>query len=754
MAPVLVPALLALASGTASGASEDRTVTKVVKLLQGMLDKSKADGDLDRTLYAKFLCYCNSKKAAKTKEIADLTQVIVLLQNQIAELKGSTGELSSSIAELKAAMEANTAQQGQLTQLRTDEHNAYLAMKADSELAISQMTGALDTLAEVGADQTMGAAADHSQFMAKTAASALQTQTARRLRDALSVAAAYITTDKVKSVQAFIQAPFTGTYTAQSGEVVGILKQMRDTFTQNLEQATATEDASKVAYDKIMAAHQQSFNDMKALSDEKKALMGENDNALSAAVTNLADAQTEKGIREDFMSELIPMCNEKAERYEQRNIMRANEDAAITEAISILDKDSAFATFGKVDATSTGATGLTFFLQTASRSIQRHSQEESEASLRMRVEELLQKAGRKQHSLRLVKIVALLQSGNPFTAVLEAIEKLIGLIAEEGTADKNNFDWCNSERTTNDNRISELDTEISGLLNVISTLTNEIEAPETGLKARIEADEVSLKENYHSQESQTAQRQEENKAYQADIKNLVEAQDLLDAATNVLSKYYEQIDTTAVAPAAPVVMSGDTDAVPETHEDAGHQGQATAGNQVITMLKYIRDNTHAEETAAHTAEHTSQHAFEDSMAQLKSEEATLQASLASLQETLAETEKQLNERQAELKAAEDEHSAVNAYLLSIKAGCDFITENLSYRDGRRASESAALQNAINLIKGTPVYQTAVAEAHLDSLGECRDRCVEHGEEHVICKACLAKVEIPGYCAGHPGTEGC
>lgn len=29
-----------------------------------------------------------------------------------------------------------------------------------------------------------------------------------------------------------------------------------------------------------------------------------------------------------------------------------------------------------------------------------------------------------------------------------------------------------------------------------------------------------------------------------------------------------------------------------------------------------------------------------------------------------------------------------------------------------------------------------------------------GKEHVECKACLAEVEVPGYCAGHPGTQGC
>lgn len=190
------------------------------------------------------------------------------------------------------------------------------------------------------------------------------------------------------------------------------------------------------------------------------------------------------------------------------------------------------------------------------------------------------------------------------------------------------------------------------------------------------------------------------------------------------------------------------------HEEKGYKGQSAAGTKVIDMLTFIFKNTEKEEKFAHTSEHDAQHEYEDSMSELKTEEADLQASLASLQEELAMTEKKLAERQADLKAAEEHLAAVKAYLLSIKPGCDFITENIKYRDGRRASETDALEEAKSLLKGTPVYKAAVAEAHLDSLGECRETCVEHGEENVICKACLAKVTVPGYCAGHPDTEGC
>jgi len=72
---------------------------------------------------------------------------------------------------------------------------------------------------------------------------------------------------------------------------------------------------------------------------------------------------------------------------------------------------------------------------------------------------------------------------------------------------------------------------------------------------------------------------------------------------------------------------------------------------------------------------------------------------------------------------------------------------------QRDEETQALTNAKDLIMDTPVYKTAVLVAHNETLGECADIC-HNNEEHVDCKACLAGVSVPGYCAGHQNTTGC
>jgi len=290
--------------------------------------------------------------------------------------------------------------------------------------------------------------------------------------------------------------------------------------------------------------------------------------------------------------------------------------------------------------------------------------------------------------------------------------------------------------------------QIESLTGEINTLTDKIENPETGLKVLIANDEESLENNRQSQISETESRQEENKAYQADIANLVDAEELLKGAISVLKKYYAKMEADNFGTG---LLQKEEPAPPETWEGE-YKGQSEQGGSAIEMLEYILSETKVEEETAHSDEMEAQHSYEDSMQTLKDEEASLMKNLAELRETLAATEKELGEKIEEKKKTEAQKAAIEKYLLEIKPGCDFITENFDLRESHRATETEALETAKTLLMDTPAYKAAVAEAHQESLGECKDKCTD--EEQVVCKACLAKVSIPGYCAGHPDTAGC
>jgi hypothetical protein len=742
MKVLVLCALLAGSTATASYEKGDRTITKVVKLLKGMLDKSKVQGEEEAVIYGKFECYCTTNEAEKKASVASLEDSILVLESKIAEIQGESGELSSDCAQLKTAMAENEAARKDATTIREKERKAFLAEEEDLTAAIDQMKRAIETLSAVGADQTKSTGADNKQFMAGKSLLSVQSD----VQEALKIASGLMNPSQRKSADAFLQAPFTGTYTSQSGAVMGIIKNMRDTFKKNLADARKTEKDSKVSYEKFMEDKEAAFKEMSESYKDKQKALGSNDETLSSKKKQLAEAKKQKASDEEFLEKLLPMCEEKAKGYENRKVLRANEEAAIAEAISILNSDEAFETFGTVDATSKGKTAAAF-LQL--RSVRKHVA--GDAHSRHLVQNLLKKASSEAHSSRISKILALVQADNPFSTVVDEIDKMIDLIIEEGKADKKKLDWCNAERKENNDSLDQKKRDIVSLEDRIDKLTTTIDDPKTGLKKQIEETELQLVQNDKSQKDETKERTEDNVSYQADINNLVSAGGILKKALKVLKAYYDDLEKKLEAGEA--FVQEDPNPPEAWKGDGAYAGQKSQGGDVVKMLEFILSETVKEEMTAHAEEEKAQADYEDSMTQLKKEQADAEKNLSDLQDNLATKQQELLEAQEDLKATTEDKEAIEAYLLKIKPGCDFITKNFDLREKNRKTEKEALEKAVKLIKATPAYKTAVNEATVESYGDCKEPCVADADD-VKCKACMADVTIPAYCAGHKGTKGC
>jgi hypothetical protein len=733
-------ALAGLTVGSDAADAKDNTITKVVKILQGMLAKSKEEGDEEREIFAKFKCFCDDNEREKKESIEQLGKDINVLSSKIEELQGSTGGMSSEAAQLRKDMMANENARAEAESIRNKEHESFVSEEADMRQAIGQMNDAIDTLSEVGADQTLGdSAADHEKMMAGFSALSVNA----RVKQALSAVSVFLNPQQSRNVQSFLQAraPFTGSYTSQSGQIVGTLKSMRDTFKENLATAQATEKQQVDSHEKLMDTLNKAYDEMSETYDGKQEGMGDNDDNLSSKKEQLMEAKEQKASDEEYLEKLLAMCEEKTKEYNQRKMLRANEDAAVAEAIAILNSDESFAAFGKTDATSTGSTGPTF-IQLRSRRVRIHS---STVSLSSQVKKALLSA----NSPRLAKVASLVQADNVFETVLKEITKMLELLVEEGKQDKENLDWCNDERTESNGKLDTANNQIDTLNGEIQGLTDDIDDPETGLKAQIKTTEEDLASCMESQKTETKDRKEANLLYQQDIKNLVAAESILAKAIKVLRKYYDDLEKKMEA--GEVFLQREDPDAPSTW--GGYKGQSSKGGDAISMLEFILEETKKEETEAHSDEENSQHNYEDSMADLKDRQSTAEKTLVQLRETLAQKEEDLLMRKKELKKTEGEKESLEKYLAKIKPGCDFITENFDDREDNRATEKTALERAETLIKDTPVYKEAMAAAHTESFGDCKEPCTED-EDHVECKACMAKTSIPGYCAGHKGTKGC
>merc|ERR1719456_508133 len=144
-----------------------------------------------------------------------------------------TGKLSMEVAKLRKDMDANEAAR--------------------------EMAEAIDILAKIGADQTAdNADSDHGGFMAADATAKAKAVLAGGGANLLKVSSSIKKAQK--EVMSFIQAP---AYTSQSGKIVGILKNMRDTFKTNLASARQAEKTAQEAHDKFMQEKKEAYEIMK-----------------------------------------------------------------------------------------------------------------------------------------------------------------------------------------------------------------------------------------------------------------------------------------------------------------------------------------------------------------------------------------------------------------------------------------------------------------------------------------------------------
>jgi len=90
------------------------------------------------------------------------------------------------------------------------------------------------------------------------------------LKEALRAASVFLDDKQRGVVSAFVQAPFTGNYNAQSGEIVGVLKNMNDTFTANLANARQVESKGIFDYNAMMKVMEEEHDEMSALFEGRR----------------------------------------------------------------------------------------------------------------------------------------------------------------------------------------------------------------------------------------------------------------------------------------------------------------------------------------------------------------------------------------------------------------------------------------------------------------------------------------------------
>merc|ERR1719326_1238894 len=266
-------------------------------------------------------------------------------------------------------------------------------------------------------------------------------------------------------------------YVPQSGEIIGILKQMKDEMEADLKEAKANEAKAIADYKALVAAKKKEIEAATQAIEEKMTRVGELGVEVATMVNDLED--TKEGLEEDkkFLANMDSMCEQKKKEWAEYQKMMAMELLALADTIKILNDDDALELFKKT-------------LPSAASLLQVRS---STKQLRQRALAALSGArapgvGRDAR-LDLLEM-ALRGKKMGFEKIIKMIDDLVALLAKEQLDDDDKKAWCLAELDTADdkkkaleNSISDLEKAIADEEESIATLKSEIEALEDGIKA-------------------------------------------------------------------------------------------------------------------------------------------------------------------------------------------------------------------------------------------------------------------------------
>jgi hypothetical protein len=692
------------AVGTSSSSTMERLhanpIRKVVTMLQMIVKKIEKEGKTEEDLFDKFMCECNKNSDSLAKQIA------------AAENQGS---------DQASALKAGNEQQAQLTQDIADEKK----QRGDAKETIATSTGIREKEAKTFADMkaeseaniaSMGKAID--ALRKGLGGSFIQTDAAKALKDLIVSKQDLFNADDASQLSAFLQS---GQATEGTGEIIGMLEQLKETMSKDLADASAAEKDAIATYNELVAAKTKEFETLQASIEEKMTRLGE----LGVANAELSNAGGDTGdaMEKDkkALADLKAECAQREKDYEAEKKSQAEELLALADTIKMLNDDDALDLFKKALPSSASS-----FVQITSRS----------STLRSRALSTLNDARKHQKSISLDFVaLALHNKKGGFENVIALIDKMAAQLKKEQKTDDDKKQYCLAEFDTADDqkkvlerKLSDAETAIEDAKGSLATLADEISATE---KAVQELDAAVAEA--------TAQRQEENAVYKQTMAQNVAAKELIKMAKNRMNKFYNpdlykappkrelseedriavNMGGTAPPTPAPGGIAGTGIKVfmqvsmHTQSEDADqYKKKAEEGAGVIAMMDLLLKDLENQITVGKTEEKNAQEDYETLMADSKEKRTADTTLLGDKMAAKAETDAALEKHTDEKAATTEELQGNAAYIASLHADCDWLLENFDQRKEARVGEIEAMMKAKDVLQGADYSLLQTARGHL------------------------------------------
>jgi len=661
--------------------SSANPIRRVVNLLQAMQKQVMEEGKKEEELYKKFMCYCTTGKSQLETAITMAEEKIPKVTAALEEAKSRKAQLDSDIKAHKADRAEGKDALAKANALRAKEATAYAKLKNELETNLSALAAAIKAI-EGG-----------------MAGSFLQTTAAGTLRQ-IAVDADMSSVDR-DELTSFLSQGASNDYAPKSGQIVGILNQMKDTMAQELADASATEEKAIEDFEALSKAKTAEIEALTVAIEQKLESSGE----LGVEIVNMDEDidDTSKALEEDkkFLAEINKGCDTKTAEWEERSKTRADELLAVHETIKILNDDDAMELFKKT----LPSPSLMQVLVT-SKEVQRSA--------------LHALGSAKAKDSRLALISMTLRGGaKSFDKVIKMIDEMVALLGEEQTSDDAKKAYCEKELDTAEDEKKVLDIKLSDLEKAIddteesiATLTEEIKALLKGIKDL----DAQVKEA-------TTVREDENAFYKKTMQEDSAAKDILKMAKNRLAKFYAPKMYQPPAKDERSTMGRISEEMslqqqkaspgppPETWSAYAKKSEEHGG--VIAMVDLLIADLDKEMTMMTTEEKEAQKEYEEFIAEAGEKRAADSKSAAQKSGEKAELEAALIKLQQDAKDTTKEAYLKDVQIKDLHLECDWLISTFEVRKEARAGEVDSLKKAKAVLSGADYSLVQTAVRHSD-----------------------------------------
>jgi len=485
-------------------------------------------------------------------------------------------------------------------------------------------------------------------------------------------------------------------YAPASGAITGILKQMSDTMTKSLDEATAAEQSAISTFDSLIKAKTDEVNALTAAIEDKTRRVGELGVSIVQMKGDLSDSEEALIADTKFLAELAKSCSTKEAEWAIIVKSRSEEMLALADTIKILNDDDALEMFKK---TLPGASASLVQVAVGNKATKNHALALLEAA-----------RGNKKDDRQKIDFIMLALRGKSqgFEKVIKLIDEMVALLGEEQLDDDHKKEYCEMQFDFTDDKkkelersVSKLETAIDDAKEGIATLTSDIAALSEGIIAL----DKSVAEA-------TEQRKEENDDYKTLIQSDSAAKDILAFAKNRLNKFYNPklYKPDGAASFMQISAHGAADPGPAPEAPKSFKKNAEGGTGVIGMIDLLIKDLDTEITEAETEEKLAQEEYEELMADSAAKRASDSKSVTEKEGVKANTEASLAADETDLKDTKGELMATMEYEASLHAECDWLIKFFDMRKEARAGEVDSMKKAKAVLSGADFSLVQTKEA--------------------------------------------